>query len=138
MSLITETASKFFEACESGKGWEQCAQYCHSDATFSAQAEPLTEVSTVEGYTNWVNALYGFVENASYELKSFATDAERNSVVAFAVFSGTHTGEGGPVPPTGRSTSTDYVYVMDFDGDKIAHMTKIWHSGLAMQELGWA
>ncbi|MDO8676946.1 MAG: nuclear transport factor 2 family protein, partial [Acidobacteriota bacterium] len=35
-------------------------------------------------------------------------------------------------------TSTDYVYVMQFDGDKIAHMTKIWHAGLAMKELGWS
>ena len=53
------------------------------------------------------------------------------------MFHGTHTGPGGPVPPTGRSTSTDYVYVMQFEGDKIVHMTKIWHAGLAMKELGW-
>jgi hypothetical protein len=32
---------------------------------------------------------------------------------------------------------TDYVYVMDFDGERIPHMTKIWHAGLAMKELGW-
>jgi hypothetical protein len=32
---------------------------------------------------------------------------------------------------------TDYVYVMDFDGEKIRHMTKIWHAGLVMKELGW-
>ena len=49
-----------------------------------------------------------------------------------------YTGPGGPVPPTGRHTSTDYVYVMQFDGDKIVHMTKIWHAGLAMKELGWS
>jgi hypothetical protein len=28
--------------------------------------------------------------------------------------------------------------VMQFTGDKISHMTKVWHSGLAMKELGWA
>jgi len=54
------------------------------------------------------------------------------------VFHGTHTGPGGPVPPNGRHTSTDYVYVMQFEGDKISHMTKIWHAGLAMKELGWS
>jgi hypothetical protein len=32
---------------------------------------------------------------------------------------------------------TDYVYVMEFEGEKIRHMTKIWHAGLAMKELGW-
>jgi len=138
MASITETASAFFEACESGKGWEACSQYCHSNATFSAQSEALAEVTTVEGYTDWLKGLYGFVTDTSYDVKAFATDAERDTVVVFSVFSGTHTGEGGPVPPTGKSVSTDYVYAMQFDGDKIAHMTKIWHSGLAMQELGWA
>ena len=70
--------------------------------------------------------------------KGFATDVERDSVCAFAVFSGTHTGEGGPCPPTGKSTRSDYVYVMEFAGDKIRHMTKIWNSGWAVHELGWA
>jgi hypothetical protein len=51
---------------------------------------------------------------------------------------GTPTGQGGPVPPTSRRISTDYVYVMQFEGDKIAHMTKTWNAGLALKELGWA
>jgi hypothetical protein len=38
----------------------------------------------------------------------------------------------------GVTPSTDYVYVMQFEGDKIVHMTKIWHVGLAMKELGWS
>jgi predicted ester cyclase len=73
-----------------------------------------------------------------YEMKSFATDPERQSVAAYAVFYGTHTGEGGPVAPTGKSLSTDYVYVMEFDGDKIRHLTKIWNAGWALRQLGWA
>ena len=76
--------------------------------------------------------------DAHHELTSFATDEARNNVAAYAVFHGTHTGPDGPVPPTGRRTSTDYVYVMQFKGDKIVHMTKVWHAGLAMKELGWA
>jgi predicted ester cyclase len=75
--------------------------------------------------------------DATYEVKSFATDMERDNVCAYAVFSGTHLA-GGPIPPTGKSTKSDYVYVMQFNGEKIVHMTKIWHSGLAMKELGWA
>ena len=134
---MNETAKAFFEACETGKGWEACQQYCKPDATFAAQSEPLAEITTLADYSNWMQALIGFVPDGSYDLKSWAIDQERNNVSAYAVFSGTHTGEGGPCPPTGKSTATDYVYVMSFDGDKIGHMTKIWHSGLAMQELGW-
>jgi len=32
--------------------------------------------------------------------------------------------------PTGRRIATDYVYVAQFEGDKIAHMTKIFNAGL--------
>jgi hypothetical protein len=42
------------------------------------------------------------------------------------------------MPPTGKTTRTDYVYVMQFTGDRISHMTKIWNSGHALKELGWA
>jgi hypothetical protein len=28
--------------------------------------------------------------------------------------------------------------VMEFEGGKISHMTKIWNAGWAMRELGWA
>ena len=45
MASITEIAGKFFEACETGKGWEGCKQYCKPGATFSAQAEPLADIS---------------------------------------------------------------------------------------------
>jgi hypothetical protein len=70
-------------------------------------------------------------------VKSFATDDDRNSLCACGVFSATHTGPGGPYPPTSKSTTTDYVYVMDFAGDKIRQMTKIWNAGWATKELGW-
>lgn len=137
MTTITAIARQFFEACESGKGWEGCKAYCASNATFAAQAEPLAGVTTLQQYTEWMKGLLTFITDGSYELKAFATDDERRSVCAYAVFSGTHSGQGGPCPPTGKRVKTDYVYVMEFEGEKIRHMTKIWHAGLAMKELGW-
>jgi len=137
-TTITETALAFFDACDTGKGWDACSAYCHADATFAVQAEPLADVKTVEEYANWMKALLVFVPDGSYEMKAFALDEERSSVSAYAVFSGTHSGEGGPLPPTGKSTRTDYVYVIEFADGKIKHMTKIWNAGWAMKELGWA
>jgi predicted ester cyclase len=137
MASITEVAKKFFAACESGRGWAECQAYCTSGATFAAQAEPLAGVKTLAQYADWMKGLMTIMPDGSYEVKSFATDSERNNVAAYGVFSGTHTGPGGPCPATGKTTRTDYVYVMQFKGDKISHMTKIWHSGLAMKELGW-
>ena len=138
MSAIRQIAERFFEACESGKGWDACQEFCHPDATFSVEAAALADVTTVQAYTDWLKGFCTLVPDARYELKSFAVDEERHNVTAFAVFHGTHTGEGGPIPPTGKSVATDYVYCMDFDGDRIRHMTKIWNDGLALQQLGWA
>ena len=138
MSNISEIAEKFFVACETGKGWEACKDYCAPHATFSAQAEPLAEVETLEAYCDWMKAILGPLADGRYELKSFAVDTRRNNVTAYAVFHATHTGQGGPVPPTGKKTTSDYVYVMQFSGNKISHLTKIWHSGLCLKELGWA
>jgi len=135
---ITDTARAFFEACEAGKGWRACKAWCHDGATFSCQADALAETTTLEGYTEWMKGLLTPLPDGRYELKAFAADPERNAVTAFAVFHGTHTGDGGPKPPTGKSTATDYVYVMQFDGDKIRHMTKIWNDVPALRALGWA
>ncbi len=137
MDEITHIAEQFFVACETGKGSEGCKAYCSPNATFTAQAEPLAGIRTLAQYCDWMKGLLGFVPDGRYELKSFATDEARRNVSAYAVFRGTHTGEGGPCPPTGQSVETDYVYVMQFQGNKISHMTKIWHSGLAVKQLGW-
>jgi predicted ester cyclase len=138
MTSIKDTAELFFDACETGKGWDGCAQYCHSSATFSAQAGALEGVTTVEGYTDWMNGLLGLAPDGTAEIRAFGLDDKRNNVAIFGVFRGTHTGEGGPVPPTGKSVEADYVYVLDFDGDKIRHMTKIWNDSISLRQLGWA
>jgi predicted ester cyclase len=138
MSAIKETAERFFDACETGKGWTVCRQYCHSDATFSAQAGALADVTTLEGYTEWMKGLLTPLPDGRYEVRSFAVDEGRNNVAAYGVFRGTHTDNGGPVPPTGKRVEADYVYIMDFDGDRIRHMTKIWNDGVSLKQLGWA
>ena len=137
MGSIRETAEQFFDACETGKGWDECQRYCQSDATFSAQAGALEGVETLEGYTEWMKGLLTPVPDGNYELRSLAVDEGRQNVAAYGVFRGTNTGEGGPVPPTGKKVEADYVYVMDFDGDRIRHMTKIWNDGISLQQLGW-
>lgn len=42
------------------------------------------------------------------------------------------------MPPTGKSVEADYVYVMEFAGDGIRHMIKIWSDAISLQQLGWA
>ncbi len=137
MSMILGPAKQFFEACDTGKGWDACQAYCNPDATFSSQTGALAEISTLEGYSEWMKGLLTPIPDGHYELKFFAADDADESVAAFAIFHGTQSGPGGPVDPTGKKIAADYVYHMVFDGERIKHMTKIWNDSVSMQQLGW-
>ncbi|WP_299623661.1 ester cyclase [uncultured Tateyamaria sp.] len=132
-----ETAKAFFEACETGKGWDVCKAWCQDDAGFACQADALADVTTLAAYADWMKGLLTPVPDGRYVLTAFAADAERGTVVAAAEFHGTQTGEGGPVPPTGKAVVSDYAYVMRLEGGKISHMTKIWNDVHALRGLGW-
>ncbi|MCR9127039.1 MAG: nuclear transport factor 2 family protein [Rhodobacteraceae bacterium] len=135
---MLDTAIAFFDACETGKGWDVCKGWCHDTAGFSCQADALAETTTLADYAEWMKGLLTPVPDGRYVLTGFAADAERATVVATAEFHGTQTGPGGPVAPTGKSVVSDYAYVMKFEGDKISHMTKIWNDVQALRGLGWA
>ena len=138
MSTILESAKLFFDACETGKGWDICKDYCHADASFSAQTGALDGINSLQSYCQWMQELLTPIPDAHYELKFFAVDESRNAVTAVAVIHGTQTGPGGPVPATGKTIAADYAYCMEFGGDRIKHMTKIWNDTISLQQLGWA
>lgn len=133
-----ETAQAFFDACETGKGWDACRTWCAQGATFTCQADALSETNTLADYCEWMKGLLTPLPDGRYKLTSFAMDAGRGTAVATAEFHGTHTGPSGPVAPTGKAVVSDYAYVMQFEGDKILHMTKIWNDVQALRGLGWA
>ena len=134
-----ENATKFFEACESSAGWKGCEQYVAEGAEFTAQSEPLVEVRTVEAYCEWMAALGNVTApGASYDLHASSYDADTRCAVFFATFNAKHTGEGGPVPPTGQETHSHYVYIIRMNADdKVEHLTKVWNATWASRELGW-
>ena len=55
MTAITGIAKTFFEACEAGKGWEGCKEYCEPGATF-AGGDP--NLATVHGLDEGVAHVY--------------------------------------------------------------------------------
>ena len=138
MRAILDPARSFFDACETGQGWDVCKEYCHPDASFSSQTGALADISTLEGYCEWMKNLLTPIPDGHYELLFFGADDSNDSVAAVAIFHGTQTGPGGPVPPTGNTVAADYVYHMKFDGQRIRHVTKIWNDTISLQQLGWA
>ena len=134
-----KNAQSFFHNCESAKGWEACKAYVAENAKFNAQSEPLAEVTVVKDYVEWMAGL-GTVTmpGCSYSISASAYDESKNTAIFFATFTGTHSGDGGPIPPTNKTTNTHYVYALKMNDDgKVESMTKIWNSSWALRELGW-
>ncbi len=135
-----DNAKRFFEACEAPAGWAGCKEYVASGATFTAQSEPIADISSIEDYCEWMKS-FGTITapGANYELHTAAWDESSRCATFFATYNATHSGEGGPVPPTGKSTRSHYVYIVTMDeSDKVSAMTKVWNAPWAMRELGWA
>lgn len=134
-----DTATNFFDACESLKGWEGCREYVADGATFEAQSEPLVDVNTVEAYCEWIAGLGGGpLPGCGYDLHAAAYDDSTQTALFFATFKGKHSGDGGPVPATGQETESHYVYSIKMNDDnKVSHLTKVWNAPWALRELGW-
>jgi len=136
---LLKNAEKFFHNCESAKGWESCKDYVAENAKFNAQSEPLAEITAVKDYVDWMEGLGGItMPGCSYEMNASAIDEGKNTAIFFATFIGTHSGEGGPIPPTNKTTNSHYVFALKMNNEgKIESMTKIWNSSWALRELGW-
>jgi hypothetical protein len=134
-----KNAETFFHNCESAKGWEACKPYVADNAKFIAQSEALAEVEDVKTYVEWLAGLSTVtMPGCSYELHASAYDEANKTAIFYATFIGTHSGEGGPIPPTNKTTNTHYVYVLKMnDAGKVEDMTKIWNAPWALKELGW-
>jgi len=133
-------AEKFFHACESGGGWEECLHFCSPDAVFDAQAEPLQGIITVQDYTEWMKSIAVIaMPGCSYELNSQSFDPNTSTAVFVGTFRGTHTGHLDGLPaPTQKSMETHYVYSMHVNSEgKVDEITKVWHSAWAAAQVGW-
>jgi hypothetical protein len=134
-----ENAKKFFIACDNAEGWDGCKDFVADGASFEAQSEPIQDITTVQAYCDW---MHGFgtitVPGATYDLHTSAYDEDTNTAMFFATYHATHSGDGGPVPPTNQQTNSHYVYFLTMnDDDKVEKMLKVWNAPWAMRELGW-
>ena len=135
---MTDTAKAFSKPAKPARAGMAAPHIARLTPVFTCQSGALADVLTLEAYAEWMKGLLTPIPDGRYELKGFAADDDRGIVLAFAVFHGTQTCEGGPVASTGNVVASDYVYAMEFAGGKVSHMTKIWNDGHALSQLGWA
>lgn len=117
-TMMEANAKAFFNACETGKGWNGTAMYVKADTTtFEAQVmntPALEKIHVIKDYVEWmVSIVKEMGPKATFKVRAGAFDAERNSASYYGVFAG----------------SIDYVYYLHFDDTtcKIDDMVKIWN-----------
>ena len=133
-----ENATKFFDNCESMRGWEACKDLVADGATFYCQSQALAEITTVKAYVDWMQGFEAIAPDTRYEINASAYDESTQTALFFATTTATHTGDAGPVPPTNKTTKTHYVHALKMNADgKVERMTKTWNAPWALRELGW-
>jgi hypothetical protein len=135
-----ENATQFVHACDGLKGWDACKEFVAGGAPFTAQSGALVEVNTVEAYYAWLEGVCnGPLKGCSYEVNHSAYDEASRTAVFVSTFTGTHNGDGGPVPPTGKTSASHYVYCLTMNAEgKVEKMLKVWNDAWMLKELGWA
>ena len=85
-------------------------------------------MTTVNEYVDWCEGFGKICPGATFTVKFKTIDEATSTAIFVCTYHATHTGEGGPVEPTNKSTDSDYVYVLKFnDEDKVESMHKTWN-----------
>lgn len=132
-----ELATRFHEACMTGEGWAACKTYCVPGATLRHDTAMLAGIDTLAAYAEFLKSVHTFMPDFGFEVRSLGVDEERGRVLLHYGLWGTHTGEGGPQPPTGKRFVSESVLVFEFDDDRIRHVTKLWNDADTMRQAGW-
>ncbi|KAL6048053.1 hypothetical protein QOT17_002012 [Balamuthia mandrillaris] len=137
MSQFVELAQQLFEALEDGKGFEPVAEHIVAGAPFVCDG--IADVKTLEAYYAWMQ---GFKSKTcpdfSYVIESRCSNDTDVTFVCSCEF--THTGEGGPKPPSNppKRGSCWYSYTFRFNEEgKVVKMMKVFDWGQAFKTVGW-
>ena len=85
-------------------------------------------MTTVKEYVDWCDGLGKICPGATFTVNFKAFDEATATAIFDCTYHATHTGEGGPVEATNKTTHTDYVYRLKFnDDDKVESMYKVWN-----------
>ena len=57
------------------------------------------------------------IKGCTYVINGSSYDEANQMAIFYATITGTHVGDGGPVPPTNKQTVTDYVYALTMNDE---------------------
>jgi len=119
-------AHSFVEACESGKGWAACKVWCRQDVKFSCPDARPAWAPTLAQYADLIKSQPYGDAGQKYSVKSVALYDHIFPVFAVVKLCGVWTSQVIPHPPVNAACEADYTYILEYDGNKISHITMVW------------
>lgn len=132
-------AKKIMEALEYIKPWEDIADLLVEDCPHICQADMMKDITTVKQLHDWkVNFNENVAPGCKPIVHNLVWDAPKKTALKFSTYVATHTGDGGPVPATNKTTNTHYVFICEMnDENKCICLTKVWNDDYCKKEIGW-
>jgi steroid delta-isomerase-like uncharacterized protein len=99
------------------------------------QATPWVEIRSLDDFKRFLEDDWTGVPDAQYTVRFLVSEGDL--VAFYCAYSGTQTGQWGPLPPSGRRIQFDYSGVFRFATGKIAELWLTWDNLAILTQVGY-
>ena len=128
-----EIVEKTFEIVENGD-YEGMDKYIAKDYIRHCQATPELVIESLDAFKEFIRNDRKSIPDQKLKMKMLI--AEGDLVAFWGTYTGTHTGQMGPFPPTGKSAELDFSGVHRLENGKVVETWVTWDNVTILSQLG--
>ena len=128
-----EIIAKTFEIVANGD-YEGMNMYIADDMVRHCQATPDLVIESLDAFKEFIKADRKAIPDQKLIVKMLV--AEGDLVAFWCTYTGTHTGQMGPFPPTGKSAELDFSGVHRLENGKVVETWVTWDNITILSQLG--
>ena len=128
-----EIVKKTFEIVANGD-YEGMDAYIASDMVRHCQATPEIVIESLDAFKEFIRNDRKSIPDQKLNVKMLV--AEGDLVAFWCTYTGTHTGQMGPFPPTGKSANLDFSGVHRLENGKVVETWVTWDNVTILSQLG--
>jgi steroid delta-isomerase-like uncharacterized protein len=128
-----EIVKKAFEVVENGD-YEGMNMYIADDMVRHCQATPDLVIESLDAFKDFIKADRKAIPDQKLIIKMLV--AEGDLVAFWCTYTGTHTGQMGPFPPSGKSANLDFSGIHRLENGKVVETWVTWDNITILTQLG--
>ena len=128
-----EIVAKTFEIVGNGD-YEGMNMYIADDMVRHCQATPDLVIESLDAFKEFIKADRKAIPDQKLIVKMLV--AEGDLVAFWCTYTGTHTGQMGPFPPSGKSANLDFSGVHRLENGKVVETWVTWDNVTILSQLG--